>query len=128
MCLGIHYTHAGCNHSKKFEVTETCTNIACINLITIHIVMITAPALCVGCFRREEAAIDAEYDTIRRELRREIERIDEYMATALFPTQQSRVALGNYRAECKDNIVQAKASRDSRIRLFRESQGVWGDG
>ena len=86
--------------------------------------MITAPALCVGCFRRKEAAIDAQYDTIRRELRREIERIDEYLANA----QQSRVSLGNYRAECTDNIVQAKASRDASIRLFREEQGVWGDG
>ncbi len=90
--------------------------------------MITAPALCVGCFRRKEAAIDAQYDTIKRELRREIERIDEYLANVFFITEQSRVALGNYRAECADNIVQAKASRDTSIRLFREEQGVWGDG
>ena len=37
-------------------------------------------------------------------------------------------ALGVYRAECEDNIVQAKATRDASIRLFREEQGVWGDG
>lgn len=90
--------------------------------------MITAPALCVRCFRQKEATIDAQYETIRQELQREIARIDESLTTALVTTGQGSIALEHYRSECKDNIAQAKASRDLSIRVFREEQNVWGDG
>ena len=131
MCLGVRYIHEECNHTKKFHVLRECNSVngtACNNLTTIHVVIITAPALCIRCFRRKEATIDAQYETIRRELRGEIARVDEALATALVTTGQGSVALGQYRAECEDNIVQAKASRDLSIRMFRDEQGVWGDG
>ena len=131
MCRGIHYIHAACNHTKKFLVIEACNFVngtACANLTTIHIVRIAAPSLCVGCFRQKEAGIDAEYETSKRELQEEIARADVLFARGYVHTQQSFVAVTSYRAECEDNILHAKASRDVSIRLFRQEQGVWGDG
>ena len=71
-----------------------------------------------------------EYKTTVHDLENEIARIDEALAIgmALVPPEAPPMAFAIYRAECKDNIVQAKATRDTSIRLFREQQGVWGDG
>lgn len=127
MCLVIRYIHAGCNHAKKFSTVEACRSsdgIACNELITLHVITITAPALCIDCYRQREAEIDAEYETSRRDLQSEMARLDECFAT-------NRIAAGSlqkYRAECEDNILQVKASRDVSIRMFRQKQGVWGDG
>ena len=37
-------------------------------------------------------------------------------------------SLAEYREQCVDDVRQARAARDMGIRLFREGQGVWGDG
>ena len=102
----------------------------CPNLTPIHTVTITAPKLCVRCFRQKEAAIDSEYKTTVHDLENEIARVDEAFAIgmALVPPEVPPMTLAIYRAECKNNIVQAKATRDTSIRLFRQEQGVWGDG
>lgn len=131
MCRGIHYIHAGCNHSKKFNAVEPCNNyngISCSNLIPIHVLRITSPALCVVCYRQKESAIDAEYETTARDLQNEIARVDECFAKGWVRNEISAQFLDDYRDECEDNILQAKASRDTSIRLFRQEQGVWGDG
>lgn len=72
--------------------------------------------------------IDDEYETIKRQLQAEIARIDDHFAKGGPPNAQAAKRIYDYRAECKDNIVHAKTSRDSGIRLFRREQGVWGDG
>ena len=72
--------------------------------------------------------IDAEYETTKRELREEIARIDEYFAQGYVLTERASIVLQRYRAECNDNVLQAKASRNLSIRLFRQEQGVWGVG
>ena len=71
-----------------------------------------------------------EYKTTVHELQNEIDRIDQAFAIgmALVPPEVPPMTLAIYRAECKNNIVQAKATRDTSIRLFRQEQGVWGDG
>lgn len=131
MCRGISYVHAECNHARKFHVIEECdsvSGIACEDLTVIHVAKITAPALCVGCFRRKEGAIDAEYEKNKRELEAEIARVDELFAKGCVQIERSFIAVTSYRAEGEDDILHAKASRDVSIRLFREEQGVWGDG
>ena len=125
--------HETCKHPRKFCPIQTCSaynGMTCPNRDPVHIVTITAPKLCVRCFRQREAAIDVEYKTTVHDLKNEIARIDEALAIgmALVPPEAPPMALGIYRAECENNIVQAKATRDTSIRLFREEQGVWGDG
>ena len=133
MCPGIKYVHATCKHARKFCPIQKCNTyngITCPNLTPVHTITITAPALCVRCFRQREAAIDVEYKTTVHDLRNEIARIDEAFAIgiALVPPEMPANTLTIYRAECENNIVQAKATRDTSIRLFRQQQGVWGDG
>lgn len=133
MCLGINYIHAGCNHAKSFNVVEACdsangTGTTCNNPAVTHVSMVTAPALCVDCFRQKEAKIDATYEGFKRDLQAEIARIDAMITKDHVRIEDSLEALEEYRAECENDIVQAKATRDVSIRLFRESQGVWGDG
>lgn len=72
--------------------------------------------------------MDAEYETTKTEMQDEIARVDEHFANAVVDTEEAAESLRGYRAECEDNIVQAKAARDLEIRLFRQRQGVWGDG
>lgn len=72
--------------------------------------------------------IDAIYDTTKRELTEEIARIGDHLVNGPVPDEQALNGLESYRAQCEDNIAQAKASRDVSIRMFRHEQGVWGDG
>ena len=72
--------------------------------------------------------IDEEYETIKRQLQAEIARIDHHLAKGPARDDQAAKRIYGYRAECEENIVHAKASRDMGIRLFRREQGVWGDG
>lgn len=121
----------GCNHSKKFTVIEACNannGIACNNLTIIHVSKITSPAFCIRCFRQKEATIDAGYDVTERELTEEIARIDDHLANGPVLDERALKGLKSYRAQCEDNIAQAKASRDVSIRMFRNEQSVWGDG
>ena len=72
--------------------------------------------------------MDAEFENEKRNLEREIERIDEHFAKGWVGDEEAAVSLRAYRAACEDDIVQQRAARDLGIRMFRESQGVWGDG
>ena len=131
MCLGVQYVHAECQHKKKFVIIEGCDLAAdhdCPNLVNLQLILVRAPRLCVQCFRQKEAEIDAEYETTKADLEREIARVDERVASGGSQTEEAAVSLSEYRAECEDNILQAKAARDTSIRLFRQRQGVWGDG
>ena len=72
--------------------------------------------------------MDAEFEEAKTNLEREIERIDEHFANGWVWDEEAAVSLRAYRAECEDDIVQERAGRDLGIRLFRQRQGVWGDG
>lgn len=133
MCLGVHFVHEQCQHLKKFNVVEACnqaTRAGCTNLTTLHVITITAPRLCVSCFRQKEAEIDAEYEAVKRNMKDEIARVDLRFTVSAWGrlTEGQARNLRGYREECEDNVVQAKAARDLSIRLFRQRQGVWGDG
>lgn len=60
----------------------------------------------------------------------EIARVDACFANSARRalTEEEAKSLRAYREECEDDAVQARAARDLRIRLFRQRQGVWGDG
>ena len=116
----------------RFHILDRCNsfnNGRCDSLRSIHVIKVTAPSLCPTCFRRKEALIDAEYEKATRDLRHEIARLDEGIAKGRATADEQVVRrLQGYRAECKDDVSHAKASRDMSIRLFRQNQGVWGDG
>ena len=72
--------------------------------------------------------MDAEYERTRTGLEGEMAKIDESLANGRALSDARARNLRAYRETCEDDIVQAKASRDLSIRLFRQRQGVWGDG
>ncbi len=73
--------------------------------------------------------MDSDFEAEKRGHQWEIARVDQHLAnTDWVGFEAARESLRNYRAECEDDIVQAKASLDLKIRLFRQRQGVWGDG
>ena len=72
--------------------------------------------------------MDAEFEKTKANLEKEIERVDEHFANGWVGDEEAAVELRTYRADCEDNIVQERAARDLSIRLFRQRQGVWGDG
>ena len=72
--------------------------------------------------------MDTEFENTRINLQNEIARVDERFANGLVTSEESARRLRGYREECEDDILQARAARDLKIRLFRHRQGVWGDG
>ena len=72
--------------------------------------------------------MDAEFEYAKKNLEKEIERVDEHFANGWGGNEDAAVSLRAYRAECEDNTVQERVARDLSIRLFRQRQGVWGDG
>ena len=72
--------------------------------------------------------MDKEFEKTKENLQSEIERVDEHFANGWVGDEEAAVTLRAYRAECEDDIVQERAARDLSIRLFRQRQGVWGDG
>lgn len=129
MCYLIHHVHAECGHQKKIETIEFCSAFdqGTCAAVPISFQQITAPSLCVSCFRQKEAGIDAEYhgrvETNRR-------RIAEYEATLadMQVRGRARASHDDYIAELELNTVAAKRYRDVKIQIFRHEQGVWGDG
>ena len=96
-------------------------------LVPVFFKEITAPLLCLSCFREEGARIDAEYQSTVERIRREI---SEYESTQEEIQIRGRAhgALDTNVAELEQDMVDAKEVRDLKIREFRERQGVWADG
>ena len=132
MCYVIFYTHAECLHNRKFEIIENCEEHCedeegtCI-LIPLHYKEITAPSLCVSCFRAEEAEIDALYQGKVAMIR---SKIAEYEAaqTDRQIRGRARGAVDPNVARLERDLVEARELRDREIRNFRDEQDVWGDG
>ena len=129
MCYIISYVHDDCGHEKKAELVEYCEDSeegTCI-LIPVHFKEITAPSLCLSCFREQEAKIDAEYQFHVECIRR---RMADYEATQADRQIRGRAqgAADPNIAELEQDLKDAKELRDLEIRMFRDRQGVWGDG
>ena len=72
--------------------------------------------------------MDAEFEKEKANLEQEIARVDDYFANGWVGDEEEAASMRSYRATCVDDIVLQRAARDLGIRMFRESQGVWGDG
>ncbi len=130
MCHGVQHIHIECQHAKKFVVTEHCPlspGTDCPHPVILHTVTVTAPRLCVPCFRQKEAEMDAQFEQIKAGIQTEIARVDEHFANGFLQTDASGVRI-RYRADREDDILKVKRARDLSIRIFRQEQGVWGDG
>ena len=128
MCHVVYHIYDDCQHEKKTEIIERCEDFdrGC-RIIPVHLVEITAPSLCVRCFREVEARIDAEYEFNREHLRR---RIIEYESNQEDRQIRGRAQGTNdeYVAELELRLLVWKRVRDRQIKEFREKQGVWADG
>ena len=129
MCYVIFHVHAECEHEKKKEIVEFCEDFAkeeCI-LVPVFFKQVTAPSLCLECFREVEADIDASYhrktDLIRGQMA-------EHEATQ--PDRQiigrAEATIDGYIAILERALVREKEHRDLSISRFRSQQGVWADG
>ena len=129
MCWGVQYTHTECQHDRKTEIVEYCQDSdqgTCI-LIPVHFTQITAPSLCVSCFREEEAKIDAHYQKKGEVIR---SKMVEYEAaqTDRQIRGRARGAMDPNIARLEQDLVEAREWRDRAIKVFRFEQGVWADG
>ena len=129
MCWGVQYIHAECQHDRKTEIVEHCEDSdqgTCI-LIPVHFMQITAPSLCVSCFREDEAKIDARYhgkvEVIRSKMvEYEAAQTDRQIRGRAQGTTDPNIA------QLERDLVEAKKWRDRAIKVFRFEQGVWADG
>ena len=129
MCYGIYHTHSQCGHDKIIEIIDYCEDFekgTCM-LIPIHFKLITAPSLCISCFREKEANIDALYHGKVQMTR---SKIAEYEAA-----QAERQIRGRARgtvdpnvAKLEQDLVEAGEWRKREIKKFRVEQDVWADG
>ncbi len=72
--------------------------------------------------------MDAQFEQIKANIQTEIARVDEHFANGFLQTDASGVTVRGYRADREDDILKVKRARDLSIRIFRQEQGVWGDG
>lgn len=129
MCLGIIHTHSQCQHDRKYEVIEYCEKFVDGNcaLVPIHFKQITAPSLCISCFRKEEAKIDDLYHDNVKMIRI---KIVEYEAVQTDRRIRGRAqgSVDPNIAQLEQSLVEARRWRDWQIHSFRFEQNVWGDG
>lgn len=128
MCYALYHVHASCLHIRKVDVIEECEDSerGC-TLVPVFFKEITAPLLCLSCFREEEAKIDAEYQSTAERIRREIAEYESTLENIQI-WGRAHGALDPNVADLGQDLVDAKEVRDMRISDFRESQGVWADG
>ena len=128
MCYALYHVHAECLHIKKVDVIEECEGSErdC-TLVPVFFKEITAPLLCLSCFREEEAKIDADYQLEVEHIRR---KMAEYESTLEDRQIRGRAqgAVDSHIAELEQDLVEVKELRDLGIQAFRKTQGVWADG
>ena len=148
MCYVIHHKHTECGHIKHTDIIEPCETSPderC-PLIPMHVSPITAPALCISCFRDEEARIDAYYDDLTQTIRDRIAESEKALAqttTTLTMTTERQVRdsdhrggaveerrgkADSYRVQLEQDLERVKEWRRVQIAMFRADQGVWADG
>lgn len=125
----MYYVHAECGHDKKSEIAESCKDVGkeTCALIPLIYKQITAPSLCVACFREEEARIDAEYYTRTEWIRCKMAEHEAAQAERQI-RGRAQGTVDIYIAMLERESIREKESRDLRIRTFRSEQDVWADG
>lgn len=129
MCYVIFHVHAECGHEKKTQIVEFCENFeneTCV-LDPLLFKQITAPSLCVDCFREVEANIDTIYHTKIELIRRSIAEHEAAQADRQI-RGRAQDTVDSYIAMLERELVCEKECRDRTIRTFRSQQGVWADG
>ncbi|CAD6588804.1 MAG: hypothetical protein ASARMPREDX12_003497 [Alectoria sarmentosa] len=130
MCYAIYHVHAECGHDKKADVVESCEDSEggmCI-LIPIHFKQVTAPSLCLACFREEETRIDDEYHIRVKWIRSKMAEHEAAQPDRQIRGRAQGLADDGYVAMLERELVGVKESRDRMIRAFRCEQDVWADG
>lgn len=132
MCVGKERSHA-CGHYDNFVVTSQCADARrngrdCDeDQCTIALCEIIPPPLCPQCFRVEEKNICDEADKERNKIREDL----DYDMGALDRSDLSareRAYLESRVEEATNSINENRTERALKLKNFRESQGVWGDG
>ena len=132
MCVGKERSHA-CGHYDNFVVTSQCANARrngrdCDeDQCTIALCEIIPPPLCPHCFRVEEKKICDEADKKRNEILVRLDYDKQVLEGSDF-TASGRTFLESRIADATSLIDENRAERALKLKNFRESQGVWGDG
>lgn len=129
MCYVVIHIHDDCQHERKTDIIERCeeSESSTCSQSPIHLVEITAPSLCVACFREVEARIDADYEINAEALRRKI--IEYELAQEERQIRgRAQGASNEYISELEQKLMVGKRVRDRQIKEFRERQRVWADG
>lgn len=129
MCYVIFYIHAECEHEKKTQIVEHCEDFEkeeCI-FIPIMFKQVTAPSLCLECFREVEAEIDARYHTRKELIRRQMAEHEAAQSDRQI-RGRAHTTVDSYIAILERALVREKENRDLAVSRFRSQQGVWADG
>jgi uncharacterized protein YqkB len=131
MCIAYEEAYVGCNHVKATVFIERCEDAegdGCsgAGITVIWIKQLSEPYLCVDCYRSYEIGIFAEYEANIAYHNSEIQCLGESLKNALNVSTHDllRVSIAEHEKTRNINIGQ----RNKRLQLFREEQGVWGDG
>lgn len=124
-----YYTHIECQHHRKVKLVERCETFAGGNCVCLPVCIkkITAPSLCVSCFREEEADIDATYYAKIESINRTIAEHEAKQAERQI-RGRAQGATDMFIAYLEQEIKDVKKERELEIKEFRTQQGVWADG
>jgi len=130
---GIIWLHCQCKHAKKFEPLDHChlyrgqqEGHCHDELRAVHTNWITAPTLCVPCFRKSEDKISAHWADAVASRVESLEVIANILR--LEDDQRRRERYLRRRENVEGELVDLKLERKLAIANFRSLQGVWGDG
>ena len=132
MCVGTLHIHQECLHQKKFEPVETCRSFSekedyCTEQCTVvHAVIVSAPKLCVICFRRVEDDIFNRHKSAIRAVEREIRNISDSLSGRM--PRERREDIEDRRSRLEEEVGLFKQLRTEEIAEFRAKQGVFADG
>lgn len=122
--------HTECHHGKKTEIIDHCPDFetGTCRVVRLHTVRVSAPSLCVSCFRAEEARIDALFDEQVRLIRGKIAEYEAAQTTDRQVRGRARGAVDENVRRWEGELLKVRMRRYKEIRIFRAGQGVWGDG
>lgn len=133
MCVGIENIHIQCQHVNCFVITTQCAKARCNSRdcakhrCTLTKVTIIQPPLCPNCFRKEEIKICDEADKERNKIREDLD-YDKWALERLDLTARERRYLEWRIEEATNQINKNCTERALKLKNFRDSQGVSGDG
>ncbi|KAL2048782.1 hypothetical protein ABVK25_010964 [Lepraria finkii] len=132
MCIGTLHIHQECLHQKKFAPIETCRSYSekedyCAGQCTVvQAVIMSAPKLCVTCFRRVEDDIFNRHKSAIRAVEREIRNTSDSLSGRM-PSKR-REDIEDHHSRLEEEVGLFKQLRMEEIAEFRAKQGVFADG